>query len=91
MANEPLDPDGDRGMSAHLEYFDEVGDFRYRSNSEVGARNWEVRFTLKNRHRQPVLSGPKGPEGDLRVCKFGKLPHRYVLARSSPTRSISLG
>jgi len=23
------------------------------------ARNWAVRFTLKNRHRQPGLSGPK--------------------------------
>jgi hypothetical protein len=29
------------------------------SNSEVRARNWAVRFTLKNRHRQPGLSGPK--------------------------------
>ena len=29
------------------------------SNSEVQARNWGVRFTLKNRHRQPGLSGPK--------------------------------
>ena len=26
---------------------------------EVRARNWAVRFTLKNRHRQPGLSGPK--------------------------------
>jgi hypothetical protein len=29
------------------------------SNSEVRARNWAVRFTLKNRHHQPGLSGPK--------------------------------
>jgi hypothetical protein len=29
------------------------------SNSEVQARNWGVRFTLKNRHRQPSRSGPK--------------------------------
>ena len=68
MANEPLDPDGDRGMSAHLEYFGEVGDFRYRSNSEVRARNWEVRFTLKNRHRQPGLSGPKSANRRLMHC-----------------------
>jgi hypothetical protein len=35
------------------------GDFRFGSNSEVRARNWAVRFTLKNRRRQPGLSGPK--------------------------------
>ena len=29
------------------------------SNSEVRARHWAVRFTLKNRRRQPGLSGPK--------------------------------
>src|SRR5712671_3218820 len=28
------------------------------SNSEVGVRNWEVRFALNNGHRQPDLSGP---------------------------------
>jgi hypothetical protein len=32
------------------------------SNSEVRARNWAVRFTLKNRHRQPGLSGPKSAD-----------------------------
>jgi hypothetical protein len=29
------------------------------SNSEVWARNWAVRFTFKNRRRQPGLSGSK--------------------------------
>jgi hypothetical protein len=33
--------------------------FRLSSNSEVQARNGEVRFSLKNRHRQAGLSGPK--------------------------------
>ena len=32
---------------------------RSGSNSEVRVRNWAVRFTLKNRRRQPGLSGPK--------------------------------
>jgi hypothetical protein len=31
----------------------------FGSNSEVQARNREVRFSLKNRHRQAGLSGPK--------------------------------
>jgi hypothetical protein len=37
----------------------EVPDVRSGSNSDVRARNWAVRFTLKNRRRQPGLSGPK--------------------------------
>jgi hypothetical protein len=32
------------------------------SNSEVRARNWTVRLTLKNRRRQPGLSGPKSAD-----------------------------
>jgi hypothetical protein len=32
-------------------------------NSEVRARNSAVRFTLKNRHHQPGLSGPKSANG----------------------------
>jgi hypothetical protein len=28
--------------------------------SDLGARSCEVRFTLKNRRRQPGMSGPKG-------------------------------
>ena len=31
----------------------------FGSNSEVRARNWEVRLTLKNRHRRWCLLGPK--------------------------------
>jgi len=38
-------------------------DFRYGSNSEVPARNWEVRFALSNGHRLPGLSGPKSANG----------------------------
>ena len=34
-------------------------DFRYGSFSDLGARSCEVRFTLKNRRREPGLSGPK--------------------------------
>ena len=33
------------------------------SNSEVPARNWEVRFALSNGHRLPGLSGPKSANG----------------------------
>jgi hypothetical protein len=33
--------------------------FRFESNSEVPVRNSAVRFTLKNRHHQPSLSGPR--------------------------------
>jgi hypothetical protein len=29
----------------------------------IVARNWSVRFTLKNRRRQPGLSGPKSANG----------------------------
>jgi hypothetical protein len=43
MANEPIDPDGHRGMSAHLEYFGEVGDFRYGSEADVEVRGLDVR------------------------------------------------
>ena len=32
---------------------------RLGSFSDLGARSCEVRFTLKTRHRQPSLSGPK--------------------------------
>jgi len=39
--------------------YSERCDFRCGSNSEVRARNWVVRFTLKNRRRQPGLSGPR--------------------------------
>ena len=38
-------------------------DVRIGPNSEVRARNWAVRFTLKNRRRQPGLSGPKSANG----------------------------
>jgi hypothetical protein len=31
-------------------------------------RNWEVRFTLKNRRRQPRLSGPKSANTGLGRC-----------------------
>ena len=37
------------------------------SNSEVRARNWEVRFTLTNRRRQPGLSRPKSARGGSEV------------------------
>src|ERR1700726_3604901 len=37
-------------------------EFSCGSNSEVRARNWAVRLTLKNRHRQPGLSGPKSAD-----------------------------
>ena len=37
----------------------------FGSNSEVRARNWTVRFTLKNRRRQPGLSGPKSATNGL--------------------------
>ena len=40
-------------------------DFRYGSNSEVPARNWEVRFALSNGHRLPGLSGPKSANSGL--------------------------
>jgi hypothetical protein len=36
-----------------------ISDFCSGSNSEVRARNSAVRFTLKIRHHQPGLSGPK--------------------------------
>jgi len=38
-------------------------DIRVGSNSEVPARNWEVRFALSNGHRLPGLSGPKSANG----------------------------
>ena len=61
-------------------------------SSEVRARNWPVRFTLKNGRRQPGLSGPKVPESDLageieRWEKSGRAP---ILARWKRAFGISL-
>ena len=42
------------------------------SNSEVRARNWAVRFTLKNRRRQPGLSGPKSVKSRCGAVALGR-------------------
>src|SRR6266481_2667090 len=39
--------------------------FRDGSNSEVRARNWAVRFALKNRHRRPVGHVRKVPDPEV--------------------------
>jgi len=38
------------------------------SNSEVRARKWADRFTVKNRHHQPGLSAPKSANSRYRAC-----------------------
>ncbi len=61
---------------------------RSGSNSEVRARSLAVRFTLKNRHRQPGLSGPKsansGPmhQRDLVERFFNKIKQCRRIAAS---------
>jgi len=40
--------------------------------AEVQARNGEVRFSLKNRHRQAGLSGPKSAKGRHRTDPFNR-------------------
>ena len=42
----------------------------YGSNSEVRAFNSAVRFTLKNRRRQPGLSGPKSANNGSALCSI---------------------
>jgi hypothetical protein len=48
------------------------GDVCLGLNSEVRARNWTVRFTLKNRRRQPGLSGPKSADIVAKVFLGGR-------------------
>ena len=44
---------------------------RLGSFSDLGARSCEVRFTLKTRHRQPSLSGPKSAKtGSAPPCSI---------------------
>jgi hypothetical protein len=47
--------------SCRTEYFGRLGMVKvsFGSNSEVPARNWEVRFALRNGHHLPDLRGPK--------------------------------
>jgi hypothetical protein len=51
------------------------------SNSEVRARHWAVRFTLKNRRRQSGLSGPKSARSRRR--SRGDIHHLYSRAHGT--------
>jgi hypothetical protein len=56
LSGEPMpDPSMTAAAASHWQRYD----FRCGSNSEVRPCNSAVRFTPKNRHHQPGLSGPK--------------------------------
>jgi hypothetical protein len=54
---------------------------RLGSFSDLGARSCEVRFTLKTRHRQPSLSGPKSATTGLM--------HRSSIQRASMRHKLT--
>ena len=45
--------------SSTTAFFDSIG------QTQKSGRNWEVRFALKNRRRQPGLSGPKSATNEV--------------------------
>ena len=61
---------------AHTTTISAVADGRFESNSEVRARNWAVRFTLKNRRRQPGLSGLKSAKRRRHSGHLGAISSR---------------
>jgi hypothetical protein len=64
-----LEQQNDTGKISALEwFFDAVVKSVLGSNSEVRARNWAARFILKNRRRQPGLSGPKSAKNRRMRC-----------------------
>ena len=44
-----------------------MSDYGTTASGEVRARNWEVRLSLKNRPRQPGLSGPTSADSVAKV------------------------
>jgi hypothetical protein len=67
--------------SCEIEVLADTGepDVRIGSNSEVRARNSEVRFSLKNRHCRAGLSGPRSA-----ISRHGGAPAECPLSRNGP-------
>jgi hypothetical protein len=82
---EPLSHRQTKGAATDMFYLTPPRHISTLPNSEVWVRNWEVRFALNNRHRQPDLSGPESADSVEKVF-LGCRPKFFRTADAFRTR-----